>query len=370
MATEPPPCSFAPLLDATPASIFASALSRLASMEPPHASNFRVLCVWLFGDRSGQLCYATGQNTESCWMHHSLCAERSCLVKLRDHPDGHLHLRQTHSIFIVSDSTDAITPGLLCREMLSSFIPLATPIHLGWKAHPTAPLQMRTVTLLDLFPCPPLYRGCRPADILARFPPPPAPLVVTLPADVACPPGVTRSSVNALLAAVVDQLARDTGPWHFLHLAAGVTFSDGSLFATHQSKCVEYSCTVPVDAKVFSEIERRQALGQSVAGPLVLLDHLGTLHAPCAQTRAQLAEHGWGALPCLVHAPAPRAPPPPSSHQPAADATGGSRPSVPEFDDPRGTMRFVDIRSLVPDPAHSDALVSLSSGRLPPAHAP
>jgi hypothetical protein len=91
---------------ASTADMFELAFARKDAMSRPHQSSFRVLCLWTFLDAEGALVYASGQNTESCWIHNSYCAERSCLVKLRDDPEGFEHLSRTQAIYIISDSAD------------------------------------------------------------------------------------------------------------------------------------------------------------------------------------------------------------------------------------------------------------------------
>jgi hypothetical protein len=143
------------------------------------------------------------------------------------------------------------------------------------------------------------YRGMRPPQIVADYPVQP----LALPPSWACPDHlpVDRAQVVALVSAVAAVIPHDARPYHFLGMGAGALFDNGDVFAVAQSQCVEYSTTIPVDAKVACEIERRQALGVA-ATCFLLADHLGTIHAPCAVVRAKLSEHGWGALPVLVHA--------------------------------------------------------------------
>lgn len=59
--------------------------------------------------------YVVGTNDEPCHIGGSICAERAALLQLRFRP-----VARITRITIVSDAPSDITPGLLCREFMSS----------------------------------------------------------------------------------------------------------------------------------------------------------------------------------------------------------------------------------------------------------
>ena len=79
--------------------------------------------------RSRRRRYVVGTNDEPCHVSGSICAERAALVQLRFVPA----LQCVSKVVIVTDSADAVTPGMLCREFMASHrhIHPDTPIVLG-----------------------------------------------------------------------------------------------------------------------------------------------------------------------------------------------------------------------------------------------
>jgi cytidine deaminase len=264
--------------DSTPESSLALALALKDKLSPPHQSNFRVFCVMPFVDLDDHtLRYVTGTNAEACALHSSFCAERTALVTLRNHPRGFERLANVKALYIVCDGPTEITPGarvgsssvssllcvvvifvvflfsgLLCREMLSSFIPMETPIWLGARADDGAIIQ-RCMTLAELLPFPHVYRGLRSSEIPPRFHQhrelyPIARLVADLIAESSSI--VSEQQLLLLANSVHAAIADDASTVHFAHIAAGVLFADGTVFATSQDKGLEYSTSLPADVKV------------------------------------------------------------------------------------------------------------------------
>ena len=181
------------------------------ALAPPHQSNFRVLCIMTYDDPDDQdtLGIVTGTNAEACAAHASFCAERTALVTLRNHPRGFERLAGVRALYLVCDGETEITPGMLCREMLASFIPLATPVWLGSRRAADGHITARCITLEALVPFAHVYRGMRAVDIQSRFAQhrsthPPARLVDDLfsgALDSTHPPPLTRDGVERLVAA-------------------------------------------------------------------------------------------------------------------------------------------------------------------------
>ena len=103
------------------------------SLTPPRQSSFRVVAILFYelsddGNNDGHdkaRHSVVGTNDEPCAISGSLCAERAALLQLRFVPN----LRQITKVVIVTDSPQPISPGMLCREFMSSH-PAIDPVSL------------------------------------------------------------------------------------------------------------------------------------------------------------------------------------------------------------------------------------------------
>ena len=95
------------------------------SITPPRQSSFRVVAILFYelsssdddGDgRRRRRHSVVGTNDEPCTISGSLCAERAALLQLRFVPN----LARITRVVIVTDSAQPISPGMLCREFMSS----------------------------------------------------------------------------------------------------------------------------------------------------------------------------------------------------------------------------------------------------------
>ena len=99
------------------------------SLTPPRQSSFRVVAILFYelsdddndGNDQGRNAnpdrhFVVGTNDEPCTISGSLCAERAALLQLRFVPN----LRRITKVVIVTDSPQPISPGMLCREFMSS----------------------------------------------------------------------------------------------------------------------------------------------------------------------------------------------------------------------------------------------------------
>ena len=82
-------------------------------MDVPRLSNFRVAAAVEYVDGEGERRWKTGFNSEPCSVGGSICAERSALSDLEN-------AANILAVYIVSDSIKPITPGMLCREYMST----------------------------------------------------------------------------------------------------------------------------------------------------------------------------------------------------------------------------------------------------------
>ena len=109
------------------------------SLTPPRQSSFRVVAILFYElsdddnndgnyhDINGKppRNFVVGTNDEPCTISGSLCAERAALLQLRFVPN----LRRITKVVIVTDSPQPISPGMLCREFMSSH-PVIDPMKL------------------------------------------------------------------------------------------------------------------------------------------------------------------------------------------------------------------------------------------------
>ena len=201
------------------------------SMLPPDQSNFRVAALCTFR-HEGRLRAIAGANSEPCELCGAICAERSALVQLRLMPSPPL----VECVYIVADSEEPITPGMLCREYMSDTYctPETKVVTAGAADRPNV-----RATLGELFPCPaPLQRVAR--DDLAAT----AERLGTAGAD-----GVDRffaregdagRRLARLFARLVLQATAEThaAVLHPLRLAAGLLLPDGTeaIATQHQAR--------------------------------------------------------------------------------------------------------------------------------------
>lgn len=110
---------------------------RISLTSPPRQSYFRVVAVVFFSlvDNNGIVVHrderhhVVGTNDEPHSIGGSICAERAALLQLRFIPN----LDSITKIVIVTDNSDCVSPGMLCREFMASHdrIPWDVPILLG-----------------------------------------------------------------------------------------------------------------------------------------------------------------------------------------------------------------------------------------------
>jgi cytidine deaminase len=103
---------------------------RLSLRSAPNQSSFRVVAVVFFSrSQREERFHVVGTNDEPHSVSGSICAERAALMQLR----FVLDLEEITKIIITTDDVDPISPGMLCREFMSSFKHMSdsTPIILG-----------------------------------------------------------------------------------------------------------------------------------------------------------------------------------------------------------------------------------------------
>ena len=102
---------------------------RLKLHEAPSQSLFRVVALFYisFGpSASRQQGVVEGYNAEQSYIGGAICAERAALTQLRKYEEPEIH-----EVVITTDSREAISPGILCREYLTTSAQPETVIILG-----------------------------------------------------------------------------------------------------------------------------------------------------------------------------------------------------------------------------------------------
>ncbi len=271
---------------------------RLDLPSSPSQSNFRVYALLIIscGDIASPKYYLIhGTNAEaSSYIGSSICAERSALTKLRFYQSPRLL-----KVVISTDNESPISPGLLCREWLCSYVDL------DLKNDVEIILTNCTLDIISkcgitfLYPHPYLYRQCR-RESIEDFA---TNIAKTLPVDV-------PNDVNKLLKHTVEYTKQDKSNIHPIKFAASILFSDGTIKSAAQIKALEYSCsldpitqlvTVLDSFRICSECddERVQYTVEPVL--LVFCDQYGIAHAPFGQGRALLIERGHLNIPLYIN---------------------------------------------------------------------
>ena len=104
---------------------------------------------------------------------------------------------------------------------------------------------------------------------------------------------------------------------HPLRFSAAVVFEDGTMERAWLLKGLEYGCSLDPVSQLIHDMERRrlcvpcdrggdEANGHQVGlvskpSVLVMVDQFGVAHAPFAQARSLLSEHGYGYVRIMVH---------------------------------------------------------------------
>lgn len=303
-----------------------------ASLSPPYQSHFRVIALVVYKDGQGKVSHVCGANAEPCTIGGSICAERAALISLRHVPPPVQLLR----IYVVTDEAkDALFPGILCKEYLSSMADDSLPIYVA-NAKTT---DVRSMALGELFPFASLYRHTDRSDLVAtgralaekREAPevgsPAARLYEeVLKATARCvgrlirrsngervvnhspsfnltlhnpthPPFLPSGSINHTTPTHRD----DKDDFHPIRYAAGVLFADGSHVVAWQKKGIEYGTTIDAIVQLAHAMESHKALGLTLPVLILQSDQFGNLHAPSGHARGFLMEYGYEKVLLYVH---------------------------------------------------------------------
>ncbi|CAN0529265.1 unnamed protein product [Ectocarpus sp. 12 AP-2014] len=112
--------------------------------------------------------------------------------------------------------------------------------------------------------------------------------------------GLESGVVEAYDAAWRATAGDDKDDVHPIRYAAVALFSDGEAEITHQLKAFEYGATLDPVTLLAPAMMRRAKDGIRTSWVL-LVDQFGNLHAPFAQARTFLSEHGFGETKVAIH---------------------------------------------------------------------
>lgn len=399
-------------------------LSRTAR---PIYSDFLVGAILAYYDEHNETRLIEGVNSETSVLTSAICAERCALLQLRLKPSFRIIKAVYISTFSARDEAAAraaaaapaasfaasgtaaastgtlITPGLLCREMLSAYGPPDTRVVLfthdwvpardesglcgGHSSRLDARGLHRVYRLGDLYPLPPVYNGVRRGDLpafaatLAARAQPFAPphidargFVPTagshLASEVAAASSAPGAEVGAGLAVVeralmalhghIRAIAKafdEADHLYPINLAAGVLFSDGTTVTAREDKGLEYGCTVEAPVKLCVALLAARKRGLR---PLVMLvtDQYGTLHAPNARARSWLYERGFGATVVFAHDAAG------ALVRVTADRLSPAVPAIALGSESGGSGRVAPVLAVSGDATRSGARVGAGDGFL------
>lgn len=323
-------------------------------------SGFLVAAVLVFRDASGGLHAVEGANAETCVLGSAICAERCAATQLRLHA-AYVDAATTPLVGVYITTLAAgegggdvcapralVTPGLLCREFMSSlgapaaggsgcgaegvrvllcsadWLP-ARDAHSGeLTGRPGASARgaHAVYRLSDLYPHAPRLSGtprARVAEEAAAFsaraaafapdvcglsPAAGSPLAAAVAGGGAAGAAAAIGSALESLYARALLLARrgdSSDDLYPLALAAGILLADGRALLAREHKALEWGCTLEAPLALAGALAEAAAAG---APPLAMLlvDQFGALHAPHAKTRAWMHERGHGDCVVYTHA--------------------------------------------------------------------
>ena len=276
---------------------------RLKLHEAPSQSLFRVVALFYisFGpSASRQQGVVEGYNAEQSYIGGAICAERAALTQLRKYEEPEIH-----EVVITTDSREAISPGILCREYLTTSAQPETVIILGNSDGSI----LSDFKLREIHPFPYLYRTYTREQMAS------AGEAFGLKCrqcklnkdknngsnnnDNTGWSEEERALYDAALAAV------DTSPrtltLHPISFGAAVRFADNTVEASGYLPALEYGASVCPVQLLCRELDKRVRANGPLPIIIVQVDQFGTAHCPFASARTLLNEHFDRDLKVLYH---------------------------------------------------------------------
>jgi cytidine deaminase len=266
---------------------------RLGIKEPPEQSFFRVYALLVVRSQNKEH-VVEGTNAEQGYIGGAICGERAAMCRLRLYPEPTIL-----KVVVVTDSTQPISCGALCREYLNSHAQPDTPVIIG--NHDGSTIVVSSLGHLQPFPY--LYRFLKREDVL-HF----ATDFATKCASIEALNSKEFSSLHKLALSHIGADAFDT--IHPIKYAAAVQFMDGTTDVAWLLPGLEYGCSIDPVSQLVHSFEKRRFGAKNKSDQdkidaqpdlLVCVDQFGVCHAPFAMARSLLTEHGYGALRFAYH---------------------------------------------------------------------
>lgn len=261
--------------------------------------------------------FIVGANDEPGYLGGAICAERAAMVQLRFLPNFRIT-----KVVIATDSIDAISPGMLCREFLAGHtsVPWDVPVFSSGCACSKCGLKDE-----ELFSC--LQRDqktsiCQVTGHEHIIPT----LETTIRHLYPYPSPYTRLTAAQSLRLGTEFAARNNGSQnmksldgkhsakllelamaeaqshlselHPIQFGAAAILDDGKIVTVNQSCALEYGCTLDAVSQLVPHFRKG-----SRPLEIVQADQFGIAHAPFAPARAFLTENGFDECRILVHDP-------------------------------------------------------------------
>jgi len=254
------------------------------TLHAPQQSLLRVVAVVLYLDANGVKRHIVGTNCEaSCFIHNSICAERSALAQLPQ--AGYSHILK---VVIVSDAPQLLPPGALCREFLASMCGQDTQVVMCGSYNYD---DYAIASVEELYPFGNIYTTMDRFEVVefGRH----------LTSSLERPVEEDAAKLYAMARLAVKRDG-NTFDLHPLSLGAAVAFDDGTIEVAWQKKSLEYSASLDPVSLLAMAIEKKR-LEDSMPTLLLQVDQFGILHAPVAAARAFLSENDLNDVKILVH---------------------------------------------------------------------
>jgi hypothetical protein len=192
-------------------------------------------------------------------------------------------------VYLVCDSQEYITPGVLCREyMMDNFCNENTLIITSGEN------QVPSVfTLGQLYPYPSVFLNRNRDQVL------PFAKQFAVESEQFATKFSNHASWIRLYTQTVSFASKERNMYlHPIFYVAGVLFSDGHIIIIPHHEGIEYGCTVDPVSRLAPFIENYQNSEPEI---LIQVDQFGILHTPNAVARAYIHEKPYNNLKLVVH---------------------------------------------------------------------
>jgi cytidine deaminase len=264
----------------------------------PSQSHFRVYALLFVENADRLLQIVQGSNAEQGYIGGAICAERAALCQLR-----FIRSPIVRKVVVVTDSKHPLSPGALCREFLMSHVEPDVCVVMGSSEGD----EVSQCLMKDLWPYPYVYRKQSRSTLLQEM--------ERMSTVLKCVDSLHMDVAINLYAKALSVNSKDShDSIHPVRLSAALLFDDSSISTAWQLKGLEYGCTLDPVSQLLLDAERKkyclpcnngdiESASRAFVKPtmLVMVDQMGIAHAPFAQARSLLSEHGYGYLQILVH---------------------------------------------------------------------